>query len=240
VSSSYFPVGAAEFPNDNPGLHRGARWVCRTTLGHARALLRPGLAASPEPSGTAASASNDAGRPLSGPASVEAADPVVRALRLKGPLEIVLGRVILLHRVENVPPPPDFIFEPFVRSPLPEPSLAAAAVADAGRIEPRPCRVIDDRNAAQRVDRGSRVDIAPCVDIGVSASARAAPTGPKQAVRRAKRSRGRLAARALAPSRRGDEVSRAIIELDTAFAQPELHSAPDESTGVTACRIRGV
>jgi hypothetical protein len=162
---------------------------------------------------------------------------VVRALRVKGPLQIVLGRVILLHRVENVPPPPDFIFEPFLRSRGSEASAATAPVPAGARIEPRPCRVVDARDASLRVDRGFRVDIAPCVSIGASAAA-CIPVAPKPTLRRATRRRGRLAARALLPSRRGDEVNRAIMELDAAFAPSELHSEPDEGTGVTACQIR--
>jgi hypothetical protein len=69
---------------------------------------------------------------------------------------------VLLHRVENVPPPPDFIYEPFVSSrAAPTPPAASARP-----IHPRPCRVVDARQARQRVQRGWRVDVAPCLDIG--------------------------------------------------------------------------
>jgi hypothetical protein len=79
-----------------------------------------------------------------------------------GPLELDLGRIVLPHRVEDVPPPPDFIYRPFVSS-----RARSAPPAPSPRpIQPRPCRVVDARQARQRVQRGWRVDVAPCVDIG--------------------------------------------------------------------------
>jgi hypothetical protein len=62
--------------------------------------------------------------------------------------------------VENVPPPPDFIYRPFVSS------RAAPPPPSPRPIHPRPCRIVDARQARQRVQRGWRVDVAPCIDIG--------------------------------------------------------------------------
>ena len=41
MTAPFFPAGAAEFPNDNPSLHDGARWVCPDTVGATRAIVRP-------------------------------------------------------------------------------------------------------------------------------------------------------------------------------------------------------
>lgn len=134
-----------------------------------------------------------------------AVEPAPPERRYDGPLELDLGRILLVHRVENVPPPPDFIFKPFVSSrrraasahdgvvndvddvaslrevPLSEAVVAAlAANPSAGGvcaalvpapIEPRPCRTVDEREACRRVDRGWRVDVAPCLNVGASSEA---------------------------------------------------------------------
>ena len=88
--------------------------------------------------------------------------PVER--RYEGPLQIDLSRIVLPHRVENVPPPPDFIFRPFVSSRRRE-LHAEGASESAVRprlspIAPRPCRVVDEVEACRRVDRRFRVDVA--------------------------------------------------------------------------------
>jgi hypothetical protein len=41
------PTSASEFPNDNPGLHDGAIWICRTPCSRPRAIVRPVQAAKP-------------------------------------------------------------------------------------------------------------------------------------------------------------------------------------------------
>jgi hypothetical protein len=84
-----------------------------------------------------------------------------------GPLQLDLDRIVLPHRVENVPAPPEFIFVPFVPSRL----RAARAVVPPPTIDPRPCRVVDEREACRRIDRGWRVDVAPCVNVGAMAEA---------------------------------------------------------------------
>ena len=138
-----------------------------------------------------------------------AAEPAPRERRYDGPLDLDLGRILLVHRVENIPPPPDFIFTPFVSSrrhaanaldvgrsdvtsgvvsdlatsevPLSEAVVAAlAANPSAGGvcaalvptpIDPQPCRTVDEREACRRVDRGWRVDVAPCLNVGASGEA---------------------------------------------------------------------
>jgi hypothetical protein len=82
--------------------------------------------------------------------------------RYDGPLELDLDRIVLQHRVEEVPPPPDFIFRPFVSSR----ARSALAAVPPLRIDPRPCRVVDGREACRRVERGWRVDVAPCLNVG--------------------------------------------------------------------------
>jgi hypothetical protein len=158
-------TACAEFPNDNPDLHRGARWVCRELRGPVRAVLRarPGadvlagvaLAAEPPPA-RAEDFEPDTRRDVLQAEALPA--PRVYA----GPLELDLDRIVLPHRVEDVPPPPEFIFRPFVSSLR----RAPAALASAPPIEPQACQIVDEREACRRVARGWRVDVAPCVDVG--------------------------------------------------------------------------
>lgn len=200
MTAPFFPAGAAEFPNDNPSLHDGARWVCPDTIGESRAIVRARASGGAIPVVAADLA------PLLERAAAEPA----RQRRYEGPLDLDLGRILLVHRVENIPPPPDFIFTPFVSSrrcvattmdvdtsrvcssgavsdvastevPLSEAVVAAlAADPTAGGvcaalvpapIEPRPCRAVDEREACRRVDRGWRVDVAPCLNVGASSEA---------------------------------------------------------------------
>lgn len=159
-----------------------------------------------------------------------------------------------MHRVEDIPPPPDFIFVPFQPSPPPEPERAAVSTSPT-RIEPVACRVVDAREAARRVARGWRVDIAPCLSIEAAdvpavalpaLDVTAAPAPSVAAVaaaesgRRLPRRRGRVAARSVSPLPDSNEVSRAISELEAAFRPAALCSASDESAGVTGCRVGGV
>ncbi len=258
--------GAAEFPNDNPELHRGARWVCSATRGAARAVLRytglegPRLALPAPPSRTR-------------PVPDKAADGVLAgkkhsAFRLTGPLLLDLDRVVLPHRVENVPPPPAFIFEPFVPSPVraaPTPPKAPLAALPALPLIPMPCRVIADPVLRRRVARGLRVDIALCLSVGSDAEVSRVepndaevsrvepscvpvshaepsrfevsrvepsrfvpePNSAERLSRPVRRRRG-LATRAVtrSPLPAADEVSRAIAELEAAFASPVGAGAP--------------
>jgi hypothetical protein len=129
VTASFTPAGAAEFPNDNPALHRGVRWVCAAGGGPARALRRA------EPALPDADPSPLPAAPQPRPAS----PPVER--RCEGPLELDLGRIVLPHRVEDVPPPPDFIYEPFVSSR----ARSAPAAPSPRPVRPRPFRLVDAR-----------------------------------------------------------------------------------------------
>jgi hypothetical protein len=108
--------------------------------------------------------------------------PAAREPRFDGPLALDLGRIVLPHRVENVPPPPDFIFRPLA-SARPRLSAAPSLVLP---IDPRPCRVVDERAAGRRIDRGFCVDVAPCIEVGAAAN---------EPSRRQPRRRGSLAAR---------------------------------------------
>lgn len=246
MSPSYSPAGAAEFPNDNPDLHGGARWVCLATRGAARALLRPPARdAAPPPASETRRVAVEQG-PLDAP---ESARPPSPSERFKGPLQLDLNRIVLLHRVENIPPPPDFVFEPFISS---RPAQAPATEALAP-IEPVACRAVDIREERRRVARGWRVDIAPCLSIEPSPPASeskveseasppalpASTTIPQESGRRLARGRGRVAARALSPLPDSDEVSRAIHELEAAFGAPALHSPLNEGAGVSGWRANG-
>jgi hypothetical protein len=161
VTASFTPAGAAEFPNDNPALHRGVRWVCEAGRGRARAVWRApseGVAAPSADAPIGAGARLHSGAEASPQPPPPAAPP---ARRCDGPLQLDLDRIVLPHRVEDVPPPPEFIYTPFVSS------RGVSAPAPSPRpIHPRPCRVVDARLARLRVQRGWRVDVAPCVDIG--------------------------------------------------------------------------
>jgi hypothetical protein len=166
VTAPYAPAGAAEFPNDNPDLHQGARWVCLSPRGPARALLRapaspatlapealmPALEAPPSPFPPAR---------REPPPKLEP-PPVTRLYA--GPLELDIDRIVLQHRVEDVPPPPDFIFRPLVST---RARVVLAAVPPLP-IDPRPCRAVDAREECERVERGWRVDVAPCLTVGSS------------------------------------------------------------------------
>lgn len=166
--AEFSPTCANEFPNDNPALHQGARWVCREPLSAPRALLRlppdaPSLSA-PEAE-------------LQGSAAAEPAK------RLAGPLELDLARIVLPHRVENVPPPPDFIFLPLPSSRrAPEPAPVAAVFEPvAAPLRALPLlgyRVVDEHLASSRVERRWRVDVAPCVAVA-GPLALAAPVPPQ-------------------------------------------------------------
>ncbi|HEU4577554.1 MAG TPA: hypothetical protein VFS67_04825 [Polyangiaceae bacterium] len=169
VYAEFSPTCANEFPNDNPALHEGARWVCREPLGAPRALLRAPLN---EPVGA-------------GPASAASArvpEPAVEPA-LVGPLELDLARIVLPHRVQDIPPPPEFIFRP-----LPSSRRAAPAAADVFEPVAVPqralpllgYRVVDQHLAASRVDRRWRVDVAPCVAV---AGALASPSLALEAAR---------------------------------------------------------
>jgi hypothetical protein len=193
----YHPPQSVEFPSDNPALYQGARWVCRGTLEPARAVIRArrvpiaeGVAAPPD----------DACAPE--PARREA--PRLPML-LSGPLQLDLGRLVLAHRVENVPPPPDFLF----KAVTPAAAVAQPVTAIVRWVEP--VQTVLVRPADRRVTRGVRVDVAPRTVVD---------SGPPSCERRSASRRGPLVTRVLAPCPLADEdeLRRAISELEDAFA----------------------
>jgi hypothetical protein len=82
------------------------------------------------------------------------------AARFAGPLALDLARIVLPHRVADIPPPPEFVFRPFVSSRRRSVPAAAPPLPLLGY------RVVDARVGAQRVERRWRVDIAPCLGVG--------------------------------------------------------------------------
>jgi hypothetical protein len=202
VTALYSPAGAAEFPNDNPELHRGVRWVCPNTSGPARALLQapaPALAATSPGAKVPAATAGQLPSPFRPAPADPPPPPVPPARRWEGPLELDLDRIVLAHRVEDVPPPPDFIFRPFVSSRC-RPALTPLPALP---IDPKPCRVIDGREACRRVERGVRVDIAPCLIVGAVGE-------PSRRLRRRRRRR---------PASRPPPVEVAVsVELEAASA----------------------
>jgi len=166
VYAAYLPACANEFPNDNPALHQGARWVCRGPLGAPRALLQapPGPLSRSLPASSEAlparAAELAAAPPAAVGAPVDAAPPRPRAVELAGPLQLDLSRIVLPHRVADIPPPPDFVFRPFVSSRRRSAEAAACPLPLIGY------RVVDARVASLRVERRWRIDIAPCLGVG--------------------------------------------------------------------------
>ncbi len=80
-----------------------------------------------------------------------------------GPLQLDLSRIVLPHRVADVPPPPPFIFRP-----LPSSRRAAQALAIARAtppLQPLGYRVVEQRAASCQVQRRWRVDVAPCLAV---------------------------------------------------------------------------
>jgi hypothetical protein len=133
------------------------------------------------------------------------AAPIAR--RWDGPLELDLDRIVLVHRVEDVPPPPDFIFRPFISS-RSRAALTLLSPIKPLPIDPRPCRVIDEREAYRRVERGARVDIAPCVVVGAAG----------EPSRRSRRRLSRGIAVATSPPRPPSVEVVAPLELEAASA----------------------
>jgi hypothetical protein len=161
VYAEFSPTCANEFPNDNPALHQGARWVCQQPLGAPRALLRAPLN---DPAGAGAVSES-----TSAPAPPE---PVAeQPASLAGPLELDLARIVLPHRVENVPPPPAFIFRPLASSRRAVEPATAVFEPVAVPLRALPLlgyRVVDQHVASSRVQRRWRVDVAPCLAVAAA------------------------------------------------------------------------
>jgi hypothetical protein len=77
--------------------------------------------------------------------------------RCDGPLQLDLGRIVIPHRVEDVPPPPAFIYTPFVSSRATE-----ASGPSPGLLE-RACSAGKAHPLRWRVQRAGRAGLAPPV-----------------------------------------------------------------------------
>jgi hypothetical protein len=171
VYAEFSPTCANEFPNDNPALHQGARWVCQQPLGAPRALLRASAEATAAPLNEPAGAASADERALGERAAGQSVP------RLAGPLELDLARIVLPHRVEHVPPPPAFIFRPLAssrRAAEPAPAVFEPVAVPLRALPLLGYRVVDEHLAASRVERRWRVDVAPCLAVAGALEARAA------------------------------------------------------------------
>lgn len=126
MAPAHLPKFSSEFPNDNPLLSRGVRWVCQGTLGVARAVVRSG--------------GERTSQPLPSPEPLAEPEPA-RSPSFEGPLDIDPGRVVLRQRELNVPPPPDFVFEPF-RCEAPRQAAEPLPAEPDGGVVVLPCVVV--------------------------------------------------------------------------------------------------
>jgi hypothetical protein len=253
VYAAYSPTSASEFPNDNPALHEGARWVCQGLLGPPRALLQaqPAVFSRGEPSRgepsrgelaaelpapapeqplatrslPARSAAPAAARPHGG------APPAAELARYTGPLQLDLTRLVLPHRVADIPPPPDFIFRSLATPPpaacrvLLEPFEPAVAPP----LTLLGYRVIDARAATCRVDRRWRIDIAPCVRIDTAPGVRIDTAPPQLALAAplpALAARAELAQQPAVAA--GAELAQPAVAAEAGLAQPAVVAAGAE------------
>lgn len=177
--AEFSPTCANEFPNDNPALHEGARWVCQQPLGAPRALLRAPLN---EPAGAVVLSEPASPQALPGPAAEQPVQPFT------GPLELDLARIVLPHRVEDIPPPPAFIFRPLSTSRRVAEPVVPVFEPVAVPLRALPLlgyRVVDEQLASSRVDRRWRVDVAPCVAVAGACALPLLTTQPAPAVAQA-------------------------------------------------------
>jgi hypothetical protein len=248
VYAAYSPTSASEFPNDNPALHEGARWVCQGLLGPPRALLQaqPAVFSRGEPSRgelaaelpapapeqplatrslPARSAAPAAARPHGG------APPAAELARYTGPLQLDLTRLVLPHRVADIPPPPDFIFRSLATPPpaacrvLLEPFEPAVAPP----LTLLGYRVIDARAATCRVDRRWRIDIAPCVRIDTAPGVRIDTAPPQLALAAPLPALAAGAELAQQPAvAAGAELAQPAVAGEAGLAQPAVVAAGAE------------
>jgi hypothetical protein len=227
------PAPAAEFPNDNPELHRGARWLCLRTRGASRAVWRwaaEGPAAAPQPA-PPESPWPPAPFPLAPreePARARAFEPDPS---LPFVMDIDPSRIVLNRRVDDIPPPPEFVFRAFRRS-RPTVSVDPDQPVSVGRVQD----VSSGDVGSRQVRRGSRVDVAPCIAL---VEPGATPTAPSLTLvasdaRRAEPEQPRRSRRS-APVRRGivsspvsdpEQLEQAIRELESAFGERVALGAP--------------
>jgi hypothetical protein len=245
------PTPAAEFPNDNPALHHGARWVCLRTRGasravwrwaddsapRARALSSSAISSSPEAASTAASPWPPSPFALVPPEPRPAQPPRPEPEEsLPLVLDIDASRIVLPQRVADVPPPPAFVFRPFRRT-RPEVAVDPEHPVSVARM----LDVSSSETGRVQVRRGSRVDVAPCIGLlpsapqlapgltfvasAVSAVSESEPAPRIEPERRRSR-RAAPARRGPITSSSGEELEQAILELESAFGERVALAAP--------------
>jgi hypothetical protein len=98
-----------EFPNDNPELSEGVRWLCLNLVGPPEPVWPEAARSTPPPAGSE-----------------------------EGPLKWVPGRVALPHRQQNIPAPPAFVYAE-LNNPTAaesEPAVSQPAVSEPTTSEP--------------------------------------------------------------------------------------------------------
>jgi hypothetical protein len=103
------------------------------------------------------------------------------APRLAGPLELDLARIVLPHRVEDIPPPPEFIFRPLSSRRAARAVVFEPVTAPQRALPLLGYRVVDEHLAASRVERRWRVDVARCVAVADRLEPLSAPELPLSA-----------------------------------------------------------
>lgn len=231
------PTPAAEFPNDNPALHHGARWVCLRTRGASRAVWRWAEDRSPGASTAAPSVSESPWPPA--PFALAPPDPPPERLPHPEPdeslplvMDIDPTRLVLPQRVADVPPPPAFVYRPFRRS-RPRVTVDPEQPVSTGRV----LDVSSGERGRAQVRRGSRVDVAPCIALESNAPAVApllclvseaseAEPAPRVESERRRARRASPARRGPITSTSGEELEQAILELESAFGERVALAAP--------------
>ncbi|MET0412721.1 MAG: hypothetical protein ABW217_15565 [Polyangiaceae bacterium] len=245
------PTPAAEFPNDNPALHHGARWVCLRTRGASRAVWRwagdssphtRAVSSSAESASAAPSGAADSAWPPS-PFALAPPDPLPEQPPRPEPeeslplvLDIDPSRIVLPQRVADLPPPPAFVFRPFRRT-RPEVTVDPERPVSVARM----LDVSSSEAGRTQVRRGSRVDVAPCIGLQPSAPpvapaltfvasevSEVSETEPAPRIEPERRRSRRAAPARRGPitSSSGEELEQAILELESAFGERVALAAP--------------
>jgi hypothetical protein len=233
------PTPAAEFPNDNPDLHQGARWVCLRTRGASRAVWRWAGEGLQRPSAPPPSPPAESAWPPS-PFALAPADPLPQPPPRPEPeeclprvLDFDTSLLVLPQRVADVPPPPAFVYRPFRRT-RPQVSVDPEHPVSVAHVQEVSSREV----GRTQVRRGSRVDVAPCIALESSAPpvapvlARIEPelsesdAAPRVDVERRRSRRATPARRGPITSSTSGELEQAIRELETAFGERVALAGP--------------
>lgn len=171
--------------------------------------------------------------PEPAPAPLPRPEPTEPEESLPLVLEIDPTRIVLPQRVANVPPPPAFVFRPFRRT-RPEVTLDPERPVGVARM----LDVSSRETGRTQVRRGSRVDVAPCIELRSSAPAVApllavvestvseTEAAPRVDVERRRSRRAAPARRGPITSSTGEELEQAILELESAFGERVALAAP--------------